>query len=197
MARWDPGAEDRLRRAALELYAERGYDAVTVAQIAGRAGLARRSFFRYFPDKREVLFAGSERLPAALADAIAKADPALSPLDAVVIAFRSIGTRMMSEVAGLAERRAIIASSAELQERDRTKRDDVARAISGAIEGRGVGQRAAALVGPVAAALFWAAFERSIERGGRDAFASCLDEVIAELSDFIAATRHDAAPTRA
>ncbi|MEK8169354.1 helix-turn-helix domain-containing protein [Streptomyces sp. M19] len=62
MARWDPGAEERLKRAALELYLEHGYDSVTVTDIAERAGLTRRSYFRYFPDKREVLFAGSERL---------------------------------------------------------------------------------------------------------------------------------------
>jgi AcrR family transcriptional regulator len=61
MARWDPGAEERLKRAALELYLERGSDNVTVTHIAERAGLTRRSYFRYFPDKREVLFAGSER----------------------------------------------------------------------------------------------------------------------------------------
>lgn len=74
MARWDPGTEERLTKAALELYREHGYDSVTVTRIAERAGITRRSYFRYFPDKREVLFAGSERLPAAAADAVLAAD---------------------------------------------------------------------------------------------------------------------------
>lgn len=70
MARWDPGTEDRLRAAALDLFAERGYDQVTVTDIAARAGITRRSYFRYFPDKREVLFAHSDELPRAVAEAI-------------------------------------------------------------------------------------------------------------------------------
>src|SRR4051795_5612038 len=84
MARWDPGAEERLKRAALELYLERGYDNVTVTQIAERAGLTRRSYFRYFPDKREVLFAGSERLPPILEEAVMAADEDAAPLAAVL-----------------------------------------------------------------------------------------------------------------
>lgn len=79
MARGDPGAEGRLKRAALELYLERGYDNVTVTDIAERAGLTRRSYFRYFPDKREVLFAGEERLPPALAEAVLAAGPNATP----------------------------------------------------------------------------------------------------------------------
>ena len=74
MVRWDPGTEERLRRAALELFAEHGYDEVTVTQIAERAGITRRSYFRYFPDKREVLFGGSDQLPVALAEAIRAVD---------------------------------------------------------------------------------------------------------------------------
>src|SRR5690242_4601605 len=62
MARWAPGASDRLQRAAMELFAEDGFEATTVAGIAGRAGVTERTFFRHFADKREVLFAGGEQL---------------------------------------------------------------------------------------------------------------------------------------
>ena len=79
MPRWDPRAKDRLRDAALELFLEHGYENVTVAQITERAGLTRRTFSRYFADKRDVLFAGSEQLPPALADAVRQADGALAP----------------------------------------------------------------------------------------------------------------------
>lgn len=79
MSRWDPGTEERLKKAALELCGEHGYDSVTVSQIAERAGITRRSYFRYFPDKREVLFAGSEQLPVAVAAAVLDAEKGLSP----------------------------------------------------------------------------------------------------------------------
>src|SRR5579875_3478268 len=71
MGRWQPQASLRLQRAALALYAERGFDATTVAQIAERAGLTKRTFFRYFADKREVLFQGSEELRGLLVQATA------------------------------------------------------------------------------------------------------------------------------
>ncbi|MEU1298149.1 helix-turn-helix domain-containing protein, partial [Streptomyces sp. NPDC005840] len=86
MARWDAGAAERLREAALDLFGEHGYDAVTVTQIAERAGLTRRTFHRHFPDKREILFAGSERLPPAVAEAVLAADPGLPPLRAALSA---------------------------------------------------------------------------------------------------------------
>ena len=59
MGRWEPGARGRLARVALELYAERGFEQTTVEDIAERAGVTERTFFRHFADKREVLFDGS------------------------------------------------------------------------------------------------------------------------------------------
>src|SRR6202012_3876141 len=90
MPRWDPCAEDRLRQAALELFLEHGYENVTVAQITERAGLTRRSFSRYFTDKRDVLFAGSEQLPAALAAAVGRADPHPAPFPALLTALTQV-----------------------------------------------------------------------------------------------------------
>src|SRR3954452_24207766 len=108
MARWDPGAEERLRKAALELYAEHGYDAVTVNQIAEHAGLTRRSYFRYFPDKREVLFAGSERLPAAVTEAIRSVAPSVAPWPAVLQTAAAIGELLADVAEDTDVRRAVI-----------------------------------------------------------------------------------------
>src|SRR4029079_1866739 len=83
MGRWEPGAADRLRRAALDLYVERGFDQTTVAEIAQRAGLTARTFFRYFADKREVLFAGSAALQEQLVQALESAPDAATPMQAV------------------------------------------------------------------------------------------------------------------
>src|ERR1700759_3088494 len=83
MARWEPGARERLGLAALDLFTEQGYDAPTLAQIAGRAGVTRSTFFRHFPDKRELLVAGQETLSTLLSEGIAEAPAGATPLEAV------------------------------------------------------------------------------------------------------------------
>src|SRR6476469_3542564 len=91
MARWDPDSRDRLRQAAIELYGERGFDNTTVAEIAKRAGLTERTFFRHFADKREVLFAGSEALEELLVRTVAVAPAATPPLDVVGLGLEALG----------------------------------------------------------------------------------------------------------
>src|ERR1700727_748488 len=83
MGRWEPNARGRLLKAALELYGERGFEQTTVAEIAKRAGLTERTFFRHFTDKREVLFPGSESLQSAMVSAVAGAPPGCAPIEAV------------------------------------------------------------------------------------------------------------------
>ena len=111
------GAEDRLREAALELFLEHGYENVTVAQITERAGLTRRSFSRYFTDKRDVLFAGSERLPVALAHAVRDADSTLSPFEALLTALVDVAGVLAERAPHAAQRHAVVQTSPELQER--------------------------------------------------------------------------------
>ena len=86
MARWEPDARERLVRAALDLFAEQGYDDTTVVQIAERAGLTKSTFFRHFPDKREVLAAGQDALSQLLSDGIAAAPRSATPLEMVAAA---------------------------------------------------------------------------------------------------------------
>ncbi|MEU6175358.1 helix-turn-helix domain-containing protein [Streptantibioticus parmotrematis] len=189
MARWDPGAEERLKRAALELYLERGYDNVTVTHIAERAGLTRRSYFRYFPDKREVLFAGSERLPPALAEAVLTADPNAAPLAAVLDALARVGAQLVEHVGGgAAERRAVIDASPELRERERTKAAAITEAIRDALIQRQVNAATAELVAQLATVACDNAFRRWIGAKGRASFGSCLDAVTGELRAALAGT---------
>ena len=89
MARWEPNASGRLTEAAMELFAERGYGRTTVEDIAARAGLTERTFFNYFTDKREVLFAGSEHFVKQVVDAVRAAPKSSAPLDAVLWAYES------------------------------------------------------------------------------------------------------------
>lgn len=181
MARWDPGAEQRLKRAALELYLEHGYDNVTVTHIAERAGLTRRSYFRYFPDKREVLFAGAERLPPAVAEAVLTADPDAAPLTAALDALARVGAQIVEHVDGATERRTVIDASPELQERERTKTAAVIEAIRDALIQRQVNTRTAELIAQIATVAFNNAFRRWIEAKEHASFGSCLDAVTDEL----------------
>jgi AcrR family transcriptional regulator len=187
MPRWDPRAEERLRAAALELFVEHGYDNVTVAQITERAGLTRRTFSRYFTDKRDVLFAGSERLPGLLADAVRQADDALPPFGALLAALADTGELLASRVSHAAERRAVVRSSPELQERERTKLAAVATAMAGALRQRGVAESAADLLAQAGVAVFTTAFERWAAHPERASLAERVREAAAELAAGLAA----------
>src|ERR1700728_1281403 len=118
MGRWKPDARGRLERAALELYGERGFEQTTVAEIAERAGLTERTFFRHYTDKREVLFAGGTQFQQAIVGAAADAPPDALPLEAVTAGLGAVaaGLEERREFAG--RRAAIIASSPELRERE-------------------------------------------------------------------------------
>src|SRR6202522_2177012 len=94
MVRWEPGARGRLGQAAFELFTERGFEQVTVAEIAERAGLTERTFFRYFADKREVLFSGSKELEKGIVLGIEGAPREASPLEAVALAFEAAAARL-------------------------------------------------------------------------------------------------------
>jgi AcrR family transcriptional regulator len=164
MPRWDADAEERLRAAAIDLYLELGYENVTVAQIADRAGLTRRTFSRYFTDKRDVLFAGSERLPGLLAEALGQADPALTPFEALLTALADVGAVLGPRVAPhAAQRREVIARSPELQERGRTKFADVADALAAALHQRGMDPPDATLLADVGVAIFRSGFDQWVD----------------------------------
>src|SRR3954462_35146 len=91
MVRWETDSRGRLEQAALALYAERGFENTTVAEIAARAGLTERTFFRHFADKREVLFSGSSALRALLVGAVVSAPDTAAPIDAVAAALDAAG----------------------------------------------------------------------------------------------------------
>src|ERR1700709_239292 len=94
MARWEPGARERLVVAAVDLFTEQGYDDTTVAQIAERAGVTKSTFFRHFSDKRELLVAGQETLSRLLVEGIADAPATASPLEAVAAGLERAASAM-------------------------------------------------------------------------------------------------------
>jgi len=187
MARWEPDSRGRLREAALDLYGERGFENTTVAEIARRAGLTERTFFRQFADKREVLFAGSEELEAALVTAVAEAADSVAPLDAVAAGLEAAGARLPQDVGIARRRQAIIAANAELRERELIKLASLSAALAAALRGRGLEEPAASLTAEVGIAVFRNAFERWIEPGSERSFAELVRDSLAELRAVTAA----------
>src|SRR6202034_4306181 len=169
MARWEPGARERLVLAAVDLYAEQGYDAATVAQIAERAGVTKSTFFRHFPDKRELLVAGRETLSRLLAEGIADAPVSASPLEAVAAGLERASSAMGTMNRELGRRlKAAVAASTELQERDALKSVSLAAAMTTALVARGVPDPTAHLAGELGVLAFKRGYTEWSE-GGREA----------------------------
>lgn len=159
MPRSGAEARRRLQQAALELYAERGFDQTTTAEIAARAGVNERTFFRHFPDKREVLFDGEADLRAALVQEVADAPDDLPPLDMLLCAFRRAG-RILEDNRPFSEPRLkIIAVTPTLRERDLAKAASLTESVAEALRRRGVSDRLAGL----AAHTGWATFHQAAQ----------------------------------
>src|SRR6202021_2851152 len=133
MPRSGKEARERLVRAALELFLERGFDAVTAAEIAARAGVTERTFFRHFPDKREVLFDGDTAFIEALKTAIRDAPAALGPWDTLFLAFNSVKQTFVENRPFTEPRQRVIASSPSLQERATAKTRSLTAAVASAL----------------------------------------------------------------
>jgi AcrR family transcriptional regulator len=159
MGRWEPDAQRRLREAALELFEEQGYEHTTVAEIAERAGVTARTFFRHYADKREVLFAGSALLQQRLVDALAAVDPA-TPFDAAATAVEQAFDGLGVTRAAARRRAAVIASTAELRERELIKMASLADALADGLRQQGVADTDAVLAADSAVTAMRIAFAR-------------------------------------
>lgn len=170
MARWKPGARERLVVAAVELFTEQGYDATTVTQIAERAGVTKSTLFRYFPDKREMLAAGQETLSQLLTEGITEAPSGVTPLQAIAAGLERVSGAMGRMNRDLGPRmKAAVAASAELRERDALKSVGLAADMTLALEGRGVPEPIAQLAAELGVLAFrrgytqWSIDERDSE----------------------------------
>jgi AcrR family transcriptional regulator len=182
MARWQPDAAGRLQAAAYELFRERGFEQTTVTDIAARAGLDKRTFYRIFGDKREVLFRGGQELEDRTVELVAAAgNAAESPLGSVVAAIeQATGERFAEMLEPARARQAIIASSPELTERELLKMVSLARALGAALRDKGVPETAAVLAAESGVTIFRVAFSRWFAPGNTT-----------PLADLVAATATD------
>jgi AcrR family transcriptional regulator len=163
MTRWQPNGRGRLELAALALYGERGFENTTVAEIAARAGLTERTFFRHFADKREVLFSGADALQELLVSNVAAAPDSIAPIDAVGAALEAAGALLQQRREYARQRQAIIAANTELQERELIKLASLASATADTLRRRGVSDPAASLTAEAGIAVFRIAFERWVQ----------------------------------
>jgi AcrR family transcriptional regulator len=181
MTRWQPDARGRLALAALELYSERGFDQTTVAEIAGRAGLTERTFFRHFADKREVLFAGSELLRERLVHGIEEAPDGLAPIDLVGAALESAAEVFGQRDGATRARLAVVAANPELQERDLIKMAALGLALATALRARGVADPAATLAAEAGIAVMKIAYQRWADGTGDASLRQAIRESMAQL----------------
>jgi AcrR family transcriptional regulator len=186
MGRWEPNARGRLAQAALTLYAERGFEQTTAAEIARFAGLTERTFFRHFADKREVLFYGMDSLRDLIVRTIADAPSSAGPMDAVGAALAAVGAIVQESPEPARLRYAVVSANAELRERELIKLAELAAAMAGALRDRDVTESAASLAAETGIAVYRVAFARWISEPGQPDLPGILRESMAELRDVLA-----------
>lgn len=182
MGRWEPDSRGRLQEAALSLFAERGFDQTTAAEIAARAGLTERTFFRHFADKREVLFGGSELLGERIVAGVAEAPAELTPLEAVACGLDTAAVMLGEGRRDLsAQRHAVIAANPELRERELAKLADYAAAVAATLRQRGVGEMRAALAAEASMTVLRVAIDRWASSDDNRDLGAIMRHAMAEL----------------
>ncbi len=182
MVRWEPGAKERLQAAALELYAARGFEQTTAADIAESVGLTERTFFRYFTDKREVLFDGQDRFRQAFLDGVAAAPQGASALDVVAFALQVAAAHFSDDRRAFSRlRQAVIVANPGLQERELLKMAGLSEVMAGALRDRGVTEPQATLAADAGVTVFGVAFRQWIAPPEERSLADIARDVLSEL----------------
>lgn len=190
MSRWEPNAAERLGAAAVELFAERGYEDVTVVEIAERAGLTKRTFFRHFADKREILFRGQDAYRDMFADAIARAPDGAGPMEAVETALGAFAAGFADDRREfVAKRQAVIDANPELKERDLLKAAALTTAMVDALVARGVKPPVANLAANFGALALSDAFQSWLQPGNRKSMTTLVQQALRDLDTAIEALR--------
>jgi AcrR family transcriptional regulator len=168
-------------KAAITLFAEQGYEETTVADIAEGAGLTKRTFFRYFSDKREVLFSGSDELKRLWLEAVAAAPSEATPLAVVTAGLEPVADMFIERHDFARIRAGIIEANPELKERELIKLQTLAGAIKAALVERGVSANAAILAAQAGVTVFHVGFDSWVQQDDPAAFGRLMDESLNEL----------------
>jgi len=180
MGRWEPGAGGRLREAALNLYLERGFEQTMVADIAERAGVTARTFFRHFADKREVLFDAAAELEEKSLAALEAAPVTASPLEAVAAALDAVAGIIGHDRDLARTRHAVIMANADLRERELIKLAHLSAALADGLRRRGIAAAEASLAAETGSAVYRVAFQRWVDADDLD-LRDAIDQSFAQL----------------
>ncbi|WP_216903470.1 TetR/AcrR family transcriptional regulator [Nocardia alni] len=190
MSRWEPNTAERLAVAAVELFAERGYTDVTIVEIAERAGLTKRTFFRHFADKREILFSGQDAYRDMFADIITGMPAEATPMAAIGAALAAFAAGFADERREfLAKRQSVIAENSDLQERNLLKEAALTAVMADALRARGVQPPTASLAANIGALALGDAFERWLQPGNRASMAELAEQSLRALGAAIETLR--------
>jgi AcrR family transcriptional regulator len=182
MVRWEPGARERLQKAALDLYAERGFDQTTAADIAESVGLTERTFFRHFVDKREVIFNGQGLFEQGFLEGVASAPAGSSPVDTVAFAIDRAATFFPDERRPYSrQRQTILVANPELRERELLKLAGLAEGIAAALRERGIPEPQATLAAQTGVTAFNVAFGQWLAEGETRSLADIQRDILSEL----------------
>ena len=185
MPRWEHGSEERLKKAAIELFEVQGFENTSVIQISERARVTTRTFFRYFSDKREVLFAGSDELRAVLIQKILQAPDVGEPLQVVIGVLSEFDWESLGSRNSQRQRQAVIAANPELLERDLIKNHSIAVGFIDALRQRGVDADIAGLAAHVGIQLFITAYVHWLEAGAKADLAMMSERAMSLLASIV------------
>lgn len=194
MPRWEHGSEDRLKKAAIELFDEQGFENTSVIEIADRAGVTPRTFFRYFSDKQEVLFAESDGLRAVLVEQILNAPDIDEPLQLVTGVLSGFNWESLGSKKSQRQRQAVIAANPELLERDLSKNHGIAIGVMEALRQRGIAPDIARLAAQIGIQLFSAAYVRWLEASSKVDLASMSERMVSLLASIVPTSAMPANP---
>jgi AcrR family transcriptional regulator len=196
MPRWEQGSEERLKKAAIELFEKQGFENTSVIQISKRARVTTRTFFRYFSDKREVLFAGSDELRTVLVERILQAPDVGEPLQVVIGVLSEFDWKSLGSRKSQRQRQAVIAASPELLERDLIKTHSIAVGFIGALQQRGVEADMARLAAHVGIQLFITAYLHWLDAGARGDLAMMSESAMSLLASIVPTNAHPSSSSR-
>jgi AcrR family transcriptional regulator len=186
MSRWEPNARERLEQAALALYSESGFEQTTAAEIAKRAGLTERTFFRYFADKREVLFFGQTALHDIYVSTIAGAPDSAAPIDLIAEAVVAAAALLEERRDVSRQRQAVIAANPSLQERELLKLASLGSAMAEALRLRGVEEPTASLTAEAGITAFKIGFARWLDDPDQRTLSYLIRDSLDQLRDVTA-----------
>ena len=195
MARWQTGTQNRLEQAAWALFLEQGFAETTVPEIAARAGLTTRTFFRHFADKREVLFAGDESVPTFVQHLMAQTPPDVRPVPLILSQLGPFAETVFGHRRDMLRlRHRIIITDQGLRERELQKTATLRTAIVDGFVQRGTDKLTASLVADLAIMVLGTALAQWLNSDGPVSLSTAVAEVLAAFKRLTSEVEPEAVP---